>query len=170
VKLSQEPGEMFKRWKVENREQYDENQTILIETVQTVRDFLNNELAKYETWDIFRSDKFSRPNFPKVETEPAFRTIKAKGVGREVLLDFLGKGWKAWKIAEANTGTVNGSAHTFTHVKEYVHQDGVKYPPSASLDWKKPVTLTKGTGWLRSADYSPETGWLTIAVGFNPYA
>lgn len=35
----------------ENREQWDMTESILIETVQAVQDFLNKELAKYENWD-----------------------------------------------------------------------------------------------------------------------
>jgi hypothetical protein len=70
-------ADMVRIMATENREQYDENQTILIETVQTVRDFLNSELDRFDTWDDFRSAEFSRPNFPKVETEPPSQTTIA---------------------------------------------------------------------------------------------
>jgi hypothetical protein len=73
-------------------------------------------------------------------------------------------------FAEAGAGTVNGSAHTFIHVKEFLQQNDVAFIPASQVDWKKPFTLTRGTGWLKSAEYKPETGWADIVVGFNPYA
>ena len=39
-------ADMVRIMATENREQYDENQSILIETVRTVRDYLNKELSK----------------------------------------------------------------------------------------------------------------------------
>jgi hypothetical protein len=81
----------------ENREQYDENQAILIETVQAVRDFLNKELAKNEYED---SNEFIRVLF---DSEHAYNQAKRKdgGVGQTTILKFLGAGWKQWKIKHA---------------------------------------------------------------------
>jgi hypothetical protein len=73
-------------------------------------------------------------------------------------------------FAEAETGTVNnGSAITYTHVKEYLKQGNIKFRMAADLDWKKPFTLIEGTGWLEVAEYAPETGMYKISVGYNPY-
>lgn len=73
-------------------------------------------------------------------------------------------------FAEAGSGTVNGSAHNFVHVKEFLQQNDVAFVPASQVDWRKPLTLSRGTGWLKSAEYEPETGWADIVVGFNPYA
>lgn len=72
-------------------------------------------------------------------------------------------------FAEANIGTVNNAAFTFTHVKEFLKQKGIKFRMAADLDWKKYFTVIEGAGWLDSADYSPETGMYKINIGLNPY-
>ena len=73
-------------------------------------------------------------------------------------------------FAEAEDGFVNNGAHVFTHVKEFLKQDNIRFHMTADLDWKKPFTLLKGTGWIEEAEYIPETGVYNINVGFNPYA
>ena len=73
-------------------------------------------------------------------------------------------------FAEAETGTLNGGAFTFDHVKEFLTQKNIRFHPTAIIDWKKPFTLTGGTGWLISAEYEPESGMAEINIGFNPYA
>jgi hypothetical protein len=71
-------------------------------------------------------------------------------------------------FAETKSGTVNnGTAITYTHVKEYLKQGNIRFKMTADLDWKKPFTLSIGIGWLISAEYIPETGWYTISVGFD---
>jgi len=74
---------------------------VIIETVLVVKDFLDGELAKCKTWEEFRSDESIRPNFKDIETEPAFRSVKAKGVGREIIQTFLGEPWKQHQIQNA---------------------------------------------------------------------
>jgi hypothetical protein len=73
-------------------------------------------------------------------------------------------------FASANVGTVNNAAYTFDHVKEYLTQEGIKFHPTAVIDWRRPITTENGIGWITSAEYSPETGMITINVGYNPYA
>lgn len=72
-------------------------------------------------------------------------------------------------FAEAESGTVNNAAFTFTHVREFLKQNNIKFRLTTDMDWKKPFTLTEGTGWLDSVEYSPETGMYRIDVGYNPY-
>lgn len=73
-------------------------------------------------------------------------------------------------FAEADSGTINnGTAITYDHVKEFLKQDNIKFHTTTILDWKRPVTLENGDGYLLGADYMPETGWINISVGFNPY-
>ncbi len=96
-------ADMVRIMATENREQYDENQTILIETVQTVRDFLNRELKKYNTWEEAKKvNEFI--NLFGEEKNPVASFGQAKGnqgVGQTIILKFLGAGWKQWKIQHA---------------------------------------------------------------------
>ena len=82
----------------ENREQYDDNQTILIETVQTVRDYLNTELCRYKKISEIPQGLI---NSLDLDNKSTFENIKTKGVGQTTILKFLGKGWKQWKIQHA---------------------------------------------------------------------
>ena len=91
------------------------SQSILIETVRVVRDFLNAELAKYESWEKFSSNESIIAKLD-VNSEPAFRNIKGRGVGQTTILKFLGGGWKQWKIQSAldtlNAEDINMNAIT----------------------------------------------------------
>ena len=55
---------------------------VINETVLAVKMFLDGELAKYETWEEFRSNKSIRPI---IKAEPEFRNIKSKGVGKTLI-------------------------------------------------------------------------------------
>jgi hypothetical protein len=73
-------------------------------------------------------------------------------------------------FGEADEADINnGTTLTLDGVKEFLEQDEVKFFYAGSLDWKRPVTLSHGTGWLRSWEHDPETGFYSINVGFNPY-
>jgi hypothetical protein len=73
-------------------------------------------------------------------------------------------------FAEAESGTINnGTAKTYTHVKEYLKQNNIRFRMTTDLDWKQPFTLLEGTGWVESAEYLPATGMYKIDVGFDPY-
>jgi len=85
----------------ENLDSWKTAPAVVIETVRAVKEFLDGELAKCNNYEEFRSDKCIRPNFPEVDSEPAFRSIKAKGVGRDTILKFLGSPWKQWMVQEA---------------------------------------------------------------------
>jgi hypothetical protein len=71
--------------------------------------------------------------------------------------------------ADADTGLINNAGVTFDYVKDYLTQEGVKFKLTSLINWKKPVTLIKGLGWISEAEYDPETGWISINVRFNPY-
>jgi len=72
-------------------------------------------------------------------------------------------------FAEAETGTNEEGAHTFTHVKEFLKQKKIKFRYSGTLLWYKPLTLSKGVGWIEDAEYDPESGMYSVNVGFDPY-
>jgi hypothetical protein len=142
-------ADMVRIMALENREQEDMSQTILIETVRVVRDFLSSQLNKYNDWEEFRSFELGRPNFPKIETEPAFRSLKAKGVGHGIITDFLGGGWKNWKISSA-LDTLNASDISMDAVRTFDTTgmaDGFKRAiRSINKEVNEPIPLDKQTG------------------------
>jgi hypothetical protein len=70
------------------------------ETVLAAKEFLDGELAKYETWADIRSDISIRTNLG-IQNGQAFAKLKGSGVGRDTIKDFLGGNWKGWVIQEA---------------------------------------------------------------------
>lgn len=91
-------ADMVRIMALENREQEDMSQSILIETVRVVRDFLNTELAKYESWDKCPNETI-KALF--TGTKGDFYHCRSNGVGQTTILKFLGGGWKQWKIQSA---------------------------------------------------------------------
>lgn len=73
-------------------------------------------------------------------------------------------------FAESESGTLMTGIHTFLHVRETLSQPGIKFTMASEMDWKKPFTLSIGTGWMGSVQYSPETGWYSVDFLYNPYA
>lgn len=90
-------ADMVRIMALENREQEDMSQSILIETVRVVRDFLNAEIKKYDTWEQARINEFINTLF---ENAGNFSRCK-ESVGQTTILKFLGGGWKQWKIQSA---------------------------------------------------------------------
>lgn len=88
-------GEQRHSW-CQAREQEDMSQSILIETVRVVRDFLNVELSKYDAWD--NVNEIIKVLF---DSTRQFQQCKESGVGQTTILKFLGGGWKQWKIQSA---------------------------------------------------------------------
>lgn len=96
---------------------------VIIQTVQAAKEYLDSELAKYETWAVAkkvgifahlfqnRTTKDGKPISPRA----AFGQAKGEqGVGRRTLLKFLGGNWKHWVVRYAteilNDETVNRDA------------------------------------------------------------
>jgi len=65
-------------------------------TVLVAKEYLDGELAKYETWELF--NKSIKQLF---ESEAQWRNTKSKGVGQTTILKFLGGNWKQWIIQDA---------------------------------------------------------------------
>jgi hypothetical protein len=76
----------------ENAE-WQSSPSVVLETVCITHDFLNAELAKYQTWELF--NEFIKQLF---ESQAEYRNTKSKGVGQITILKFLGKNWKQWMI------------------------------------------------------------------------
>lgn len=70
---------------------------VMTQTILVAKEFLDAELAKYETWEKVPGD------FAKniIETKESFNKIKAHGVGRDTLVKFLGGNWSGYKVRTA---------------------------------------------------------------------
>ena len=71
---------------------------VINETVLAVKMFLDGELAKHETWEQVRSNKFITTLFGNAGN---FGRAKKEGVGQKIILKFLGGNWKQWMVQEA---------------------------------------------------------------------
>ena len=76
-----------------------------------------------------------------------------------------------WKyFAEADTADINdGSTLTAEHVKEFLRQSGIRFYTTEILNWRQPVTLSRGTGWIKRIEHYLSSGFYMIEVGFDPY-
>jgi hypothetical protein len=166
-------ADMVRIMATENREQYDENQAILIETVQTVRDFLSRELAKYEVWEEAEKSfefvgLFGKNNNPRA----SFAQVKSKGIGIQTICDFLGGGWKQWKIQHAleviNSTEINPEA-----IKEFQSTGmGVAFTKAIkeiNRDSKKPVDFPEQMRLAEKLKENLETNKVTGRTGGGNY-
>ena len=69
---------------------------VMIQTVQSVKKYLDAELAKYKTWEKACADKSIITNL--VNNAKAFVKLRDQKAGRDTILKFLGGNWKAWMI------------------------------------------------------------------------
>ena len=86
---------MLKIMAEENLE-WSTNPAVINETVLAAKNFLDAELAKHEDWN--HADKFITMIFA---SNSQFQNCKEHGVGREIILKFLGANWKPWLIEGA---------------------------------------------------------------------
>ena len=75
--------------------------SVIVETIQVAKEYLENELAKYDTWE--RLNKNIKPFFGSSiqNAEGNFKKAKNEGIGQNTLLRFLGSNWKQWQIQKA---------------------------------------------------------------------
>lgn len=73
---------------------------VMTQTILTTKEFLDTELAKYETWKDFRSGDFANTLF-LFENAGNFSRAKKEGVGRKTLCKFLGGNWTSYKVRTA---------------------------------------------------------------------
>jgi hypothetical protein len=70
---------------------------IMIQTIDSVRKFLDAELKKCKTYK-----DLGRVNLPNLfESEPEFRSVKGNGVGKGTIAKFLGGNWNEAKVRGA---------------------------------------------------------------------
>jgi len=87
-------GEMIRIMAEENLD-WSTSPAVTTQTIQTAKEYIDNELQKSE-WST--SDKNIRCLFIN---QTAFTESKTKGVGRDIILKFLGGNWKSWMVQEA---------------------------------------------------------------------
>jgi hypothetical protein len=93
----------------ENMEQWSSSTSVVIETVKATRDFLNSELAKYDSWEEFRANRFISS---LIDGERGYRSAKGQGVGQTTILKFLGKNW------EKKQHLIQDALHTLDLIKD----------------------------------------------------
>jgi hypothetical protein len=74
---------------------------VMTQTILTAKEFLDKELAKYDTWEAFRSGETSRAILG-IKTGQEFSALKKNGVGRDTLVKFLGGNWTNFHFAIDN--------------------------------------------------------------------
>lgn len=125
-----------------------ENQAILIETVQAVKNYLDAELAKYESWE--EAKKSHLMNLLDGSRQEDFERLKTKGVGQTTILKFLGKGWKQWKIQHA-LEVINSAEIAFgEYYKGLEDEKGENQYTASSTDLttqKQQAAEEIGKGW-----------------------
>ena len=82
----------------ENMDDWKMIPAVINETVKATRDFLNTELAKYDSWENIKSANKSISSL--FDSQASFGAGK-KGVGQTTILKFLGKNWKQHTIQSA---------------------------------------------------------------------
>lgn len=78
------------------------------ESVRVAKKYLDEELAKYESWEelslplinLLKVDKHGN-ELPIRDAKKAFAEAKRRGVGQTTILKFLGGNWKQGKIQKA---------------------------------------------------------------------
>jgi hypothetical protein len=118
--------DMHHRMFAENHETWGMRPACVLENVESARNRLNSILAKYKTWDDFRSGENSRPIF-EISSEPEFRSIKGKGAGRETILKYLGGLYNENQVRQA----LNMLKESETPDSE-ISLDAVKHLPTLS--------------------------------------
>jgi hypothetical protein len=112
---------MLKMMVDENMDVYNHTTAMILESISVAKEYLEGELAKYETWEDVSSDKSIRCVF---KDSRSFQECKTKGIGRDIIKKFLGDNWKEWQIQEAlkilnagKDGTLDVDALTKEHTK-----------------------------------------------------
>lgn len=94
----------------ENMDIYKSDPKVINETVQVAKEFIDAELAKYETWGelakkagVFTSLLCSMSKESKGQYPPKwyFNQAKAQGAGRNIICSFLGGNWKEHMVRNA---------------------------------------------------------------------
>lgn len=88
---------MIKRMANENMDIWGPVTSTILETVGAIKEYIE-DVIKNKEWEDLTSDKFIRCLF---ETKTAFTECRTKGIGRDVILKFLGKPWKQWQVQDA---------------------------------------------------------------------
>lgn len=94
-------GTMIQIMANENLDQWKMTPAVINETVRVAKEYLDGELAKYDSWGELKSAGSHLINLLNVKRPQEFAPLRKKGVGQTTLLKFLGKNWKQWQIQQA---------------------------------------------------------------------
>jgi len=111
--------EMIKIMANENKEDWHDNPIAIVESIREIRDFLNAELEKYETWE--EVEKYPN-NLIKVlfsNTKGDWKKARDNGVGQTTILKFLGEPWKQHEIQKALSVITDGDFYNDEIVSEF---------------------------------------------------
>ncbi len=90
---------MIKIMANENMANWTINTSIMVETIQVAKEYLESELKKY-TYDEFLAQEFLSQLFNKMDKEH-FARLKKEGIGQGILKKFLGSNWSDYYIQSA---------------------------------------------------------------------
>jgi len=87
----------------ENMEYWKFDDAVKIETIRAVRDFINTEIRKYNSWkELKHINETFYMLFIDFSKDPEYWIrLKNQGVGWPIILKFLGKPWKQYSIQKA---------------------------------------------------------------------
>jgi ParB-like chromosome segregation protein Spo0J len=106
---------MLRMMAQENMDIYQSSPRVVNETVLVAKEFIDAELAKYETWGEFTAAISSIGNaFPNGMVPKKYGQLRSEGAGRSIICAFLGGNWRPWKVEGAlkllNSEAVNREA------------------------------------------------------------
>jgi len=79
---------------------WDTSPAVMTQTILTAKEFLDAELAKYETWDNAGENTSVKSLFTSNRQFQEVKNSKS-GVGRDILVKFLGGNWTKYKVRTA---------------------------------------------------------------------
>jgi ParB-like chromosome segregation protein Spo0J len=85
----------------ENMDQWNDSVAVISETVRATRDYLNAELAKYESWEELEKYPNNSIKVLFTGTKGDFQKVKKYGVGQGTIKKFLGENWTQTRIQKA---------------------------------------------------------------------
>ncbi len=84
----------------ENMTDWSSTTSVIVETIQVAKEYIEKELKKYDSWNEFRKSELNK-NI-KFNNAQTFESAKCeKGIGQTIILNFLGSNWKQWQIQKA---------------------------------------------------------------------
>jgi hypothetical protein len=139
---------------------------------------INVQISTDVSWIVNNPDDADANGFILMEIEVTNFNVPVFGVSRAGLGYYYQNQYLSWYslfpiyfkyFGEADSADINnGTTLTLDHVKEFMRQVGIKFYYGAALNWYQPVTLMRGTGWIKKIEHDLSSGFYTLDVGFSP--